>query len=152
MSPDAAEGRNSPAAPHASTHDGGAQMPQESNDHTTILLQVLSSLRGDIGELRSEIADLNESASAIEVRQEGHHIELVEIKRRLDYMNGRGNHHEQRLMAIERRHERDDGEEAGRKAERDRMYAVARIASKPVTWAVGGVIGAVGYVIKDRAG
>ena len=131
-------------------------MPSESNHQTTILLQVLADfrteIRGDIHDLRGMVGDVSKQADAIEVRQEGHHIELVEIKRRLDYMNGRGNHHEQRLMAIEKRHDRDDGVAAGRKAERDRMYFVARLASKPVTWAVGGVIGLAGYIVKDRAG
>lgn len=116
-------------------------MPSESNDQTPIWLRVLD-----------EVQAIRKDTHAIEVRQEAHRIELVEIKRRLDVANGRTAKVEDRLDKIEARHDRDDGEENGRKAERDRMYAVARIASKPVTWAVGGVIGAVGYIVKDRAG
>lgn len=113
-------------------------MPAESNDSTTILLQVLASLRGDI-------ADVRESVAEVKAEQVAHGVKLEQVLRQATLTNGR-------VSDLERRNLSDDGYDAGRKAERDRLYLVARVASKPVTWAVTGVIGAVGWVVKDRAG
>lgn len=113
-------------------------MPSESNDQTSILLQVLASLRGDMVDIRGSLSEVKAELVA-------HGVKLEQVLRQATLTNGR-------VSDLERRNLHDDGYADGRKAERDRMYAVARIASKPVTWAVGGVIGAVGYIVKDRAG
>lgn len=112
--------------------------PNDQPDNTAIVLQVLASLRGDIGHIRDGMAE-------VKAEQVAQGVKLEQVLRQATLTNGR-------VTDLEKRHLSDDGYAAGRKAERDRLYFVAKVASKPATWAWGVAAAAVAYVAKDRAG
>lgn len=124
-------------------------MPTESNDSTNILLQLL---REDMRAMREDVADVRAITAEVKGELMQHEMTLQQVLKQQLETNGNVRRHDGEIRDIREGHIRDDGIAAGRKAERDRLYLIARIASKPATWAWTAAAAAVAYVAKDRAG
>ena len=128
-------------------------MPSESNEqNTTILLQVLASLRDDISDIRRDVAEVKDITAEVKGELMQHEMTLQQVLRQQLETNGNVRRHDGEIRDIRDSHIRDDGIAAGRKAERDKVLIAAKLATKPAAWAIGGVVGLIGYVMKDRAG